>query len=1002
MSTKYNFGFLGLSGSGKTCIIAALDMQRRAHPTGYTCALRPLDVAPPTGEKETWTDVEKEADNLHKSNQRLQEAKQQLEEGAVPLGTELTYDFIFDYEFSSVETGNFQARLIDYGGELASPEGYLPGKKELRDKLAGMDGLFIIAPAPHPTKKEKAKSEFFNLLQNTFTGIPFDKPIVLLINKWDRIKPLPEYTVSQEALTPEQLPSTEYRDLYNVLVNKVGEENCKAFPLSAFGEQRTTAEEKEYPKQVNPLASFGLLEGFIWMAQRLKTIPLQSYEQEIANYKNWIPYPLPQKLKKRGDELIRLFPKNSALAKRARQAVRQSSSKWATRLISLSAILMIVPLLGLGIKQAYDDDKKYDEVHSILNNPKAQLDDIKTAEQWLENYYYTNPVSHLISWLFVVSNQHAKSDLDKSRLQRDENLWQAIQEAPSLKNKRLNCENYLKALPNGTHVGDVKTILVQIEEQLRLHEEERWWQSVDNAQSPQEKIEAAQAYLQNLPKGDHAIDADREIAQARDEENKRVAKEKRWWQPVLDAQSPQTKIEAAQAYLQEKPDGVYAADATSVITQAQENLREENELWQPVIEANSPSVKIQMAQIYLQAKPDGLHAAEAPIQIAQAEEAIRVADEQRRWQSVIDANSPQDKIETAQAYLQEKPDGVHAANARNVIAQAETALLEEKEQRWWLPVEQTGALDIKAEKADAYLEELPNGKHAAEAALIIAKADSEKEWAAFKSDYYNWFNNGAFLEAAQHLSQRQPKDEPNLQALKQQFLENVFKSLEKEIKQLNERKRWSDAYKQLDNYGHWPDEFQNGEIRAQIMALRKRVQLAEDRFLYTEFLDARDLERAENYLNSAPLQTMQDRVTAYQAYLIKMQNPIGLMLILDRIEWGNINENYNTIIVSLDGNELIEKGGINADAHTSTGEIGRTYLKRKLSSHVKLEVKIVENNWASDNDDNGQGRKTVKVAKLNGFSLVLKPLGEESPKSKAVFRLEGIPRKPHLPSWEEN
>jgi hypothetical protein len=30
MSKKYKFGFLGLSGSGKTCILAALDMQRRA------------------------------------------------------------------------------------------------------------------------------------------------------------------------------------------------------------------------------------------------------------------------------------------------------------------------------------------------------------------------------------------------------------------------------------------------------------------------------------------------------------------------------------------------------------------------------------------------------------------------------------------------------------------------------------------------------------------------------------------------------------------------------------------------------------------------------------------------------------------------------------------------------------------------------------------------------------------------------------------------------------
>ncbi|MDM8559255.1 hypothetical protein [Candidatus Parabeggiatoa sp. HSG14] len=1072
MSKKYNFGFLGLSGSGKTCILAALDMQRRAHPAGYACALLPLDIAPPTGDKDAWTDAEKEADELHKSSQRLREAKQQLEEGSVPMATELTYDIIFDYEFSSEETGPFQARLIDYGGELAGPEGYLPGKTELRDKLAGMDGLFIIAPAPHPTKKDKAKSEFFNLLQNTLTRIPFNQPIVLLINKWDRIAPLPEYTVSQEALTSDKLPSTEHRDLYNVLINKVGEENCKAFPLSAFGEyeQRTTAggREYEFPKQVNPLASFGLLEGFIWMAQRLKIIPLQSYERDIDSYKKWIPYPsLPLwKLKDRGDELIPLFPKDSKLVKRTRQAQHQSSWIWWTRLISLSFLLMIIPLLGLGSKQAYDDEKKYDEVHSILNNPKAQLDDIKTAEQWLENYYYTKPYSHPFSWLFVVSNQTAKLELDKLRHQREQFLWQVIQDAPSLQNKRQACESYLKALPNGEHIGDVKTIIAQIEtelreepekqwwiaieqaptqitkleaarqyqkkmpdgrhnakveniitqieEQLRLHEEKRWWQPVDNAQSPQEKIETAQTYLHNLPNGDHAVDADREIAQAketirlakeklRDKETKRVAKEQQWWQPVVNAKSPLTKIEATQAYLQNIDNGEHVAEATTIIAQAQNELREEKKLWQSVIAAKSPLAKIEMAQLYLQAKPKGIYVDEAKVKIEQAKNAIRVIDEQRWWQHVVDAKSPQEKIDAANAYLQEKPHGDHAANAKNVITQAEIALHNKKEQRWWLPVEQAGSLEIKAEKADAYLEELPNGKHAAEAAIIIAKADSEKEWIAFKIEYYNWFNNGAFLEAAQYLSRPQFEEDTNLQDLKQQFLENVFKSLDKEIKRLIERRRWSTAYKPLDNYAHWPSEFQNQERRTKIQDLRKRVQVAEDRFLYTVFLEAKDLERAENYLNSAPLQAMKNRVTAYQEYLIKMQNPLGLLrLILARIEWGDINENNNTITVFVDGKTFIEKAGINADARTSTGEIGRSYFKRKLSDLVTIEVKIVENNWISDNDDNGQGRKKVKVANLNGFSLVLKPLGEEEPISRAVFRLVGIPRKPQLPSWEEN
>ena len=188
------------------------------------------------------------------------------------------------------------------------------------------------------------------------------------------------------------------------------------------------------------------------------------------------------------------------------------------------------------------------------------------------------------------------------------------------------------------------------------------------------------------------------VAEIETIEAKRIAKENHWWQPVLEVQSPQTKIEAAQAYLQNIPDGDHAAKATEMISQAQEELREEKRLWQPVIEANSPQTTIQMAQIYLQAKPDGLHAAEAKGKIADAAEKIRLAEEQKWWQSVLDAKSPQEQIEIAKAYLQAKPNGDHVADARQVIAQANEALLKKKEERWWQPVEQADSLDIKAEK----------------------------------------------------------------------------------------------------------------------------------------------------------------------------------------------------------------------------------------------------------------------------------------------------------------
>jgi hypothetical protein len=637
------------------------------------------------------------------------------------------------------------------------------------------------------------------------------------------------------------------------------------------------------------------------------------------------------------------------MAKRARQTQRQYSRIGWTRLTSLLSILMIMPLIGVETQQAYEDNKNYDDVHSLLNNPKAQLDDIKTAELWLEHYYYTKPFSHPFSWLFVVSNQTAKSEMDKLRHQREQILWQAIQEAPSLKKKLQACEVYLKVLPNGKRVGDVNTIVAQVDEGLRDELEGQWWPQVAQALTETAKLEAARQYQKNLPDGQHKAEVETIIAQIK--QNWREKEDQQVWEFVLKAKSPDAQIKAAMAYLKEKPEGKHAADAKN---------------W-----------------------------------IAQAKYALQLAEDERMWQPVLKANSPLAKIEAAKAYLDKLPDGQHAADANVTIAQAKEALHEAEEQRWWLPVEQAGSLDIKANKAQAYLNAMPKGKHAANAALIIAQYESQKEWATFENDYYDWFTHGYFLKAAQHLSQRQPKDDPKLQALKLQFLANVFNSLEAKINELIEHRKWLEAYKPLDNYGNWSEDFQNGEIGAQIGALRQKVQVAEDRFFYSAFFEIRDLERADNYLNLAPLQTMQDRVMAYKNYLINMQNRIGVVLILDRIEWGSLSDSNNTISVFMDGEKLIEMVGIDAEANSSSGEIGRRFFTHKLSTNVSLDVKIVGINWIADNDDNGQGSKNVKVAKLNGFSLELKPLGEKSPISKAVFRLEGIPRKPLLPSWEE-
>jgi len=943
MSTKkYNFAFFGLSGSGKTCLLAALDSQRIEHPAGYTSSLLPLEVKRPASEPDTWTDAEKQADILHKSSDRLEEAKNLLEQGTVPNGTGLSIDFIYHYKFSSPQTGEFQAQLIDYGGELVSPQNASQDiAKDLRDKLANMDGLFVLAPAPD---KKNGGSEKLNQLQKTMGLIPFSQPIVFLITKWDRIT------------TQAELPTPEHRDLYNVLINKVGEENCKVFPVSAFGECERR-DGKDVPKQVNPLASFGVLEGFIWLAQRLEAIKLQqnasqleNYEQAIIHYKKWLPYPSLSlwKLKCEGKKIINLFQKDSDMAKRAIQAQQQSMKIWWSRLMILLPLMVVTPFIMDSAQQAYEDQKNYNEVDRTLHNPNARFDEIKKVEQWLENYYYITPLSHPFSWLFVVTNGTAKSKLDKSRDRSEIRFWQAIQEAPSLEKQIQAAKAYIKALSNGKHVGEAKIIVAQAEESLRQKREQQWWQPVQQASTVMAKLEAARAYQKALSNGTHQ------------------------------------------------------AEIQSIIRPIEYSLREQKEerLWQQIKEAGSLTIKLEASRAYLKALPDGKRRAEINKIIAQMVEALRTQEEERLWQPVLNAKSPRIRKEAAQTYLQTKPDGMQAAKAKNIIAQVNEILREEVEQRWWQPVEQANAMSVKVKKARAYLKALPKGEHAADAETIIVQYESQKEWATFTNDYYEFFNEGLFLDAALHLSQYQPREAPQLQALKLQFLANVFTSLETQINRLLNRQRWSDAYELLDQYNRWPAEFHDIQKRGKIRALRQKVQVAEDRYLYITFLQARDLERADNYLRSAPLQTMRSQVESYKKFLIQIQNPLKLKLILARIEWGTLSDDSNIITVFMDGQKIIEQEGIDAVENSSTGEIGRYELTERLNTHVTLKVKIVEKNWLSSYDDNGQGSIVVRIADLDALTLNLRPPQNEFT-NKAVFRLEGIPRSPHLPDWGE-
>lgn len=190
MSNKriYQIALYGLSGSGKTCLLAALAMDRYPNPFGFTVTW--LTSAKQTGKE--W----------------LQKAINALENNQLPppnpnSNERLTFEFLFAYR-----SQRYQVRMFDYAGELVSPHASdTTNAENLRKALEGMDALLVLAPAPHPQDDHKQLSTDLHGLQRTFTSFANQReqdiklpklPIALIFNMWDRRSRLEHETPENE------------------------------------------------------------------------------------------------------------------------------------------------------------------------------------------------------------------------------------------------------------------------------------------------------------------------------------------------------------------------------------------------------------------------------------------------------------------------------------------------------------------------------------------------------------------------------------------------------------------------------------------------------------------------------------------------------------------------------------------------------------------------------------------------------------------------------------
>lgn len=386
---RFKIALFGGKAAGKTCILAALSLERLPHPLDYSISLHQPAPGSSKKEKADW--------------EAIKTAANEIREGRLPEATPIKKGMGLTLTVKSPETGAYELEIFDYSGELVedtSSDSELA--KEIFDQIRDSDGVLVLAEYTRKRGEFAAGlnrlGQAFNALKDTIRSKKLNIPVALLINKWDRNPAMEVGSRNEEQQSialQEFLDSNEgvsHRNLQTQLKDTIGKE-YKEFPVSAFGKPKrqspptgTDVGLNDRPILVDGiLESFGLEAPFLWLARKAEEIALEKIQNECksahASIWPWAPY---LALHHTNKELLR-FPEQGDAWKKGvqlRAALRRRVAK-----NNLFAFLTIVTLAA-GIlannryKTSKNDEIAWSQIESVTSLPEKA----KKAKVYLDNF----------------------------------------------------------------------------------------------------------------------------------------------------------------------------------------------------------------------------------------------------------------------------------------------------------------------------------------------------------------------------------------------------------------------------------------------------------------------------------------------------------------------------------------------------------------------------------------------------------------------------------------
>jgi hypothetical protein len=285
---------------------------------------------------------------------------------------------------------------------------------------------------------------------------------------------------------------------------KIG--NAWVFPVSAFGVANYRNGVEAPQKFPEP---FGILEPFVWLAERRDRLDVKELCDRWQTWKNWswLPgvglFPSNRRLRRLATNLNRRVPRESSLRPTLNRVVR--AIRTGALLSTLTTVLTVGILLLTGFSSFRAWQFRY--WARVIDDPASGSARLAEARDFLTGWM------NLWNGVLVPGKAEAQECLAKVNQKIDDTAWAQVQAKPAGTEEQAKAaEEYLKIFPQGHHAQEARQLVEDYQAKEAQRQNKAWLASLqldlERAQSIEDLAQLRSRIEKGWPKPEWAMPED--------------------------------------------------------------------------------------------------------------------------------------------------------------------------------------------------------------------------------------------------------------------------------------------------------------------------------------------------------------------------------------------------------------------------------------------------------------------------------------------------------------